>query len=104
MTSLATQHREVTAKQGVWEGGAAKESNSCSTFPFPLHLRTLGPNKQCCFSPKLVSIGCFYINKQTASAGTSSWLAPSSSGHSTAKRCRDRGVPPSQGKGCHSEH
>lgn len=35
MTLLATQHREVTVKQGVWEGGAAKESNSCSTPPFP---------------------------------------------------------------------
>lgn len=51
MTSLATQHREVTAKQGVWEGGTAKESNSCSTPPFPLHLRTPGPDKQRCFSP-----------------------------------------------------
>lgn len=51
MILLATQHREVTVKQGVWEGGAAKESNSAQPFLSPLHLRTPGPNKQCCFSP-----------------------------------------------------
>lgn len=51
MTLLATSTGRSQLNKVCGRGGAAKESNSCSTSFFPLHLQTPGPNKQCCFSP-----------------------------------------------------
>lgn len=63
MTLLATQCREVMAKQGVRKEGADEKSRGCSSLPFPpstskpLALTNTATFLLICYT------GSFYINK-----------------------------------------